>query len=340
MGSLVGGDELRYERVYEALCRAGRGLRLDESTVRKTVEWGLQHGMKNPRTAPEWRDVADANDARLRWLDWWEAIDLAAFPKSRGSTLLRVLAAVALAGMAVGKVDLSMSVRQVGEAGGMSTSTVWPLLKRGGDIERTGLLRAVHRVKPGSPTGPKSTTWRPAVRSAQNRDNRHRPVAYASDCREKARLPSSPALDVWHRRSNAWRLTQLLDVDQETTVAALATSTGLSLVTIRRALGHLAAHGLAERVDRIHWRAALTRPNAEMPAPDGVDHAAKRRERHAQEREHYRRGLAARAAAEEERRAHLAAWRRHGPAEGWWDPDERVPLFDPETGEVVAEPAA
>jgi hypothetical protein len=314
-------------------------LGLPDAEVRRTVTWGLDTGIKSPRTAPDWHDVKNRADTCLRWLSWWEGLDQADFPKTKGTTLLRLHSGVAMVGIAVGKLDLGLSYRQWSDASGLSTATLVPLLKRGGSVEQLGHLRAIRRVRRGAVNPKTSTIWRPIAKRVSSRHPR-RPDAYASDCRDDTRMGplSSPAMNIFHRRGNAWRLAQLLDDREEVTVGELANRTGLGPAAIRDNLAYLEQHRLAERVDRTHWHGTLTRANPEMAAPDGVDHIAKRYARHVAERSAFRRTSAETLRRRERRQAEVrerAQWFDTETAGDWWSAREPVPIFDPDTGEIL-----
>ena len=53
MGNLIGGGELEYDHVFHSLAAIAHTIGLAAAEAKKTIESGLQGGMKYPRTAPE-----------------------------------------------------------------------------------------------------------------------------------------------------------------------------------------------------------------------------------------------------------------------------------------------
>lgn len=337
LGSLVAGDELPVWRAECILKGAGcRVLGLSMSDVQKQVDAGLKKGMQSPRSAPEWRDIQSRTDAIMRWVSWLEDLDHAdpVFAGRKGTSLLRFHVGIGIAGMTVGKIDLGLSVRRCAEFSGLSTSTVCTLLK-GNTVEKAGYLH-VERQTGAHPfvDGYSPLVWTPTRKRGLSR---HLDVGPTSTHPGVAttRVSRSPAANVFHRRAAAFSIAQLLADDEEATVGALGKATGFTPSAVRDNLKYLAANGLAMRVDRFHWRGTLTGIDPLEPAPDGVDHAARRRVRHEEERRRFTEKRAEWTAARLEARANE---KRDGAAdEGGYVPGEPEPIFDPDTGEIVCD---
>jgi hypothetical protein len=249
------------------------------------------------------------------------------FKGRKETSLLRLLAAFALKGIIVGCVDIRFSVREASEMGGFSTSTVNGMLRPRGQVEASGHLKAVKRARPGDRTSTNATTWRPMVK----RENSRQDVVPQLGI-QLSRISSfaSPSANVFHGRSIAWRLYSTL-TDEEVEVSPLASFLGVTKQTVRDNLHYLASNGLAERVTRTTWRGFLV-DTTDLPARDGMDHRGRRRERHEAERDHYALWVARRNEFEAERRCADTIPSRDTSA---YDPDEPIPIWDDETGEIV-----
>lgn len=329
VGSLVGGDEIRYESALATLTSAGRTvLGLSDRDVRKTVEKAIQRGMKSPRMASPWGTIRDSRDAILHWVAWWDGVTLDEFKGTKQTNLLRLLAAFALKGITVGCVDIRFSVREASELAGFSTNTVNAMLKPGGRVEASGYLKAVKRARPGDLASTNATTWRPMAK----RENSRQDVVPQLGI-QLSRISSfaSPSANVFHGRSIVWRLYSTL-TDEEVEVSPLASFLGVTKQTVRDNLHYLASHGLAERVTRTTWRGFLV-DTRDLPARDGVDHQGRRRERHQAERAHYALWVARRNEFEVERRQGTTTVPTEDAA--GHDPEEPCPIWDDETGEIV-----
>jgi len=327
VGSLVGGDEIRLERATAMLTNAGRiNLGLPDRDVRKTVGKAIKRGMKSPRTASPWGTIRDRQDAVMHWVDWWDGVTSDEFKGTKETSLLRLLGAFAIKGVTTGCVDIRFSVRQASEMSGLSTSTVQTMLKPNGRAEASGYLKAVNRAKPGNLASTNATTWRPMVK----RENSRQDVVPQLGI-QLSRISSfaSPSANVFHGKPNAWRLYSTL-TDEEVETSVLASTLGITNETVRANLRFLASNGLAERVSRTTWRGFLA-DTSDLPAPDGVDHRERRRERHLAERERYALWVARRAEFEMERRN--ATTVPIGDIAGY-DPNEPHPVWDDETGEI------
>ncbi len=318
MGELVAGGELVRRRAEQALAEAGRIVGIPHSETLKAIRWGMVTGGRSPRHAPT-QVRTDRYDQAMVWVDWWADVDHADFPGTKGSTRLRVLAAIYLAGVACGRPEVGLSYRQIAEASGLALSTVTPLLKRGGLL--SGHIRAVHRPRPHQwhveDGQPQSSRWAPVHHARKFDTAGPRPALRTTSCTDNARI--SPAGNLWVRRGNAWRVRLLLDDEEEVTVASLAAGTGLHPGSVRRVLATLAELGYAERVTRTTWRGAT--PSVAPPdvASDGRDHVESRRLRYARERYEfavYRRARLRFMAGGGE---HLPDQRSRsrGPTEGW-----------------------
>jgi hypothetical protein len=334
MGSLVAGGELFYERAEAMLTNAGRTtLGLSIGDVAKTVGKGLDKGMMSPRGAPAWKSVGSRNDGILRWFRWFEQMDPEDFRGTKGSTLLRIFAAFAIAGISIGKVDIAWSIRQAAEGSGLSRSTVHNLLKPGGRAVESGYLKpAGRRSRPGDLESTHATTWHPIIKRDFSRQ--YGCLVDGTQSLSRETPLRSPELNLFHGRGNGWRIHSMLTVDEEVTVAEIATATGLTPATVRSNLKFLEAQELAFRVDRWTWRATVLTPDRSAAAPDGMDYTKVKRERHDVERGQYARSLAA-------RRTYLERvnrddeFRSRRTKEVGWDPDEPTPIFDPTTGEIL-----
>ncbi len=333
MGSLVGGRELRLERAEAMLTFAGRAvLGLASRDVNKTVTKGLRAGMRSPRSAPAFGTIRSRNDAILYWIGWFEQLDPRDFVGTRGSSLLRLFAGFAITGVTAGRVDIRMSIRQAVEASGLGKTKVTELMKKNGEAERSGYLKVVgRRARPGDLDSWQATTWRPTTKGRFAVQDGCLVDGTTSLYRKTPLL--SPDPNVFVHKPNAWRLHCLLQPDEEVTVAELVVATGIKADTVRTNLKFLAEHGLAFRIDRTTWRGTTNPPDKHAPAPDGLDHAALRRERHATERNKYRMWLEVRRAYRDAPRGELVDG--NGDVGDGYDPDEEVPVFDPETGEIV-----
>lgn len=53
-------------------------------------------------------------------------------------------------------------------------------------------------------------------------------------------------------------------------------------------LRYLESFDLACRIDKTTWRGTKTHPDCAMPAPDVIDHATEKKERHTEDRNKYR----------------------------------------------------
>jgi hypothetical protein len=340
LGQLVAGGELERHVAAAALQSAGVAvLRLPASDVAKEVRKGLDAGARNPRTAPDWHTVRDAATAALVWLDWYTNLDQSAMPGTRGSTELTLYAGIALVGIAVGKVDLTLSIRDVHRWTGLAVSTILRL--KDDVVLATGVLRV--RQGDGRPAldGRATTVWSPNGKRAFSRQSGAQPSGQCPSVAKK-RVCLDPSLNVFANRRNARRLAELLGTDSEVTVAELVENTKLAPVTVLRNLKYLAAAGLAQRLDRTHWKATPTQPTADQEAPDGVDHRQQRQDRNERERAQFRAHRAARAAVWREgelQRKERDEWAAMTSRPGF-DPDEPMPVFDELTGEVLELAAA
>ena len=334
IGSLVGGGEIRLERAQAVLAHAGRvTLRLSPRDVEKTVAKALNKGMQSPRMAPCWGTIERANDAMLRWFDWWESLASEDFQGTKGTSLLRMLAAFAITGITVGKLDLRFSVRQAAEASGLGKGKACELLKPGGEVERRGHLKPVgRRARPGDLNFTSATTWRPILKRGFEVQNGCL-VAGTKSLYPKTPL-RAPDLNLFHRKPCAYRLHALLSPEEEVTVTQLATAIGFGIEAVRTNLRFLASHGLAERVDRVTWRGAGALPDRDVPAADGIDHADQKQKQFKKEREDYRRWRSLRLAYRDLPNPTTAP--DHLPAGPGYNPDEPSPLFDPDTGEILS----
>ena len=333
MGSLVAGDELRLERAEAMLTSAGRvTLKLPSREVDKAVTKGLRAGMRSPRSAPAFGTIRSRNDAILYWIQWFEHLDPAEFVGTRGSSLLRLFAGFAITGVIVGKVDIRMSVRQAVEASGLGHTKVGELMKPNGEVVRSGYLKVVgRRARPGDLDSWKATKWRPTTKGRFAVQDGCSVDGTTSLYRKTPLL--SPDVNVFVRKPNAWRLHCLLRPDEEVTVAELVIATGITADTVRTNLKFLAEQGLAFRIDRTTWRGTIKSPDKKASAPDGLDHAALRRERHEAERNSYRMWRDVRRTYRDTPRGELI--NDSDVAGEWFDPEEEMPVFDPETGEIV-----
>jgi DNA-binding transcriptional ArsR family regulator len=287
--------------------------------------------MKSPRMAPAFGDVRNRQDAVLKWTQWYESLDLKG---TRGGTLEKLFAGLFLKATKAQTLYIGFSVREAAEMGGMSTSTALTMMKRGGAVEVSGYLKAVNRSKAGF-TSNKSTTWKPILKHEKSRQEPSSMVMHPTVAINRA----SPASNVMHGKTTAWRIYCRLS-HEEVTVSSLAAALGLTPETIRNNLRYLADNGLAERIDRFAWR-GVDRDLNELPDPDGVDHAARKRERHNRERADFHMKREARAAWEKEREAALARAIALHRAERTRRKKDRAsleetdPLYDLATGEIL-----
>lgn len=318
MGSLVAGDELRLGHAEAVLTDAGRHrLGLGEREVRKSVSAGLERGIRSPRTASAWGTIHDRNDAILFWSEWYQAVSQSEqFKGTRDSTLLRYFAAIYRKATTRARCrDVRFSVREASEMAGLSTNTVSTMTKAGGDVEASGWLKAVDRVRPCDPTSRKATTWRPVIKRPFPRQD----VVPALGIQlSRKRAFGSPSANVLHRKANAWRLWSSFLCDEEVTVPELADAMGIKPKAVRTNLKFLEANGLAERVTRTTWRGTNTDADG-LPSPDGVDYLARKRQMNAWQRALYDGWQKARAESDA---------RRHSG-------DESGPAHDIVTGEIL-----
>jgi DNA-binding transcriptional regulator YhcF (GntR family) len=234
-----------------------------------------------------------------------------------------------------GKVEFGWSVRQAEADSGLGRHTVWRLMKPGGDVERRGYLKPVRRSRPGAHHADqpdKASTWRCVARRGKARQAPSAVHSASGLSRKTASLPTSPALNLFHRQANAWHIDQRLQEGEQVTVKELVTELGVIPDTVRRALRYLESHGLARRVNRTEWEGTATRADADAPARDGVDHQAKRCERHRTERKKFKDWCAARRAAREEQAERLDAERSQRIEEAW---EGMTPTFDEVTGRPI-----
>ena len=263
MGSRVGAGEMDHERAHRVLSAAGRhAMGMSATEAAKQVTRGLDKGLRSPRAASAWGTIKTREDGSLYWCRWWDSLDQADFVGTKGSTLLRLFAAMTLNGIAVGKRDLDFGVRQAALATGMSTNTLTKMLKKNGAAEASRYIRAITRAKHGER---KTTTWRPVLRARNDelRDTRMRSTGGAkAPCVAHSRASGGPAeladADAFHGRLNAWRIYSLLSTDEEATVPQLVAVTGLTAATVRDNLRWLAERNLATRVDRFAWTSTTT----------------------------------------------------------------------------------
>ena len=224
-------------------------LSLPKSDAIRTVKNGIDRGMRTPRSAKNLSmEPKDPGDTVLMWMRWWQSLDPAKFPGTKGSSLLKTLAGVAMLGMAYGgPVDVGASYRQIAEAAGKRVSTVTLHLRRGGPAR--GYLMCTTRLRPHqwlrSADQPQSSRWTPVcqpAKSVQPMDSccRERP-----DCPEKPGLVD-PAGNRWHHAANVGRIDCVLDHEEEVTVAEVVKVTGLTADTVLRHLHSLAETGHAD----------------------------------------------------------------------------------------------
>ena len=227
MGSLVGGRELRLERAEAMLTFAGRViLALPARDVEKTVTKGLKVGMRSPRSAPAFGTIKSRNDAILYWIGWFEQLDPRDFVGTRG---LKPPAAVRRVRHHRGhrREGGHQDVRPAGGGGvGVGQTKVTELMKRNGEVERSGYLKVVgRRARPGDLDSWQATTWRPTTKGRFAVQDGCLVDGTTSLYRKTPLL--SPDVNVFVRKPNAWRLHCLLRPDEEVTVAELVEATGV-----------------------------------------------------------------------------------------------------------------
>lgn len=274
VGGLVTGGEVEENVARTSLEQMGRVIGLAEADVRRTVANGLKRGGRTPRSAPTTgHALEDRTAAIAAVINWWAEVSATPGGGRREAMRLKILAAFALLAMGAGKVRLTDSYRQVAEAAGVSVGTLANYVP--------SLAPRVRVVVKGNRVTGERTVWQ--LRANLNRPAS--PVGMASGLFIKARTLSDPSGNVWHRWPCGWRVFCLLS-DEEQTAAELAEATGLSVGGVRKILARLAALGMATRDADGGWTA---QEPATDPCAEGVDHAAERRERHALQRDAWRR---------------------------------------------------
>ena len=120
LGNVIAGGELTRPEVERELLHMADLLSLPKSDAIRTVKNGIDRGMRTPRSAKNLSmEPKDRGDTVLMWMRWWQSLDPAKFPGTKGSSLLKTLAGVAMLGMAYGgPVDVGASYRQIAEAAG------------------------------------------------------------------------------------------------------------------------------------------------------------------------------------------------------------------------------
>ena len=298
LGELVAGGELDLDIAEGALIEQGHILGLADCDVRRQVARGIEKGRARPRKAPE-TGVTTKAETLAEVVRWWESVEANPPTGRSAGTTLRTLAGIRDLALSARKLRISESYREIAEASGVSVSTVYNRRQDWGPW-----VRRVSKGKRGR-LNDSRTTWQLVVRERRALTNR--PEATPSGVAGlfgNARTLADPSHNLWHRWSNGHRLYCLLGVVDATTTSALATATGLHPGTVRRIGARLVKLEVATH-DEDGWRAKHVDISRVVELHvDGIDHAADRRLRHADDRELHRLRLAGRV-AEAQRRPEL-----------------------------------
>jgi hypothetical protein len=276
VGELVASGDLdRIDAERKLLdAAADRGLR--HRDAERQVLRGVERGLAN---AGGRRLVEDATHARVQVSAWWVDVTNTV----TDSTMLAILRVIRDDMLHVGKVECSLSSREIAEQAGVDRSTV---------TRRMDNIRAWVQVRTPSRKQQKRTTFRlpatpphhsgatPKTDSGVGRNGASTSQRIDGGLVHGCRTPlDDPSIDFWTGRRHLWSAWGFLDDEEPVTAREFGMRIGRTVRTAQRTLAALQTIGLARSDGDGGW-CRQTPTDVEIT----TDRRDQRKERHRMER--------------------------------------------------------